>query len=230
MVDARLTSVDELPVSMEGITNCHDKCSSWPPFNLNGALKISFRLTKPFIDLLIVITGVSIAFLLSNWNERSKEAQERKKVIASLQVELDFMATKFPAMADWQTNMNKQWDSLLNGEQIADFNTYYYLQPQHNYSVLEYALDARNTNVVDFALHQKLLMLHKGIKMLEESEVYMTQIALAYQADAKQPPHEVSPQNLFLFKRFIGFARNRAMIMRVIAKHAEETLPLLKPH
>lgn len=191
-------------------------------------MKFSPRLTKPFIDLLIVITGVSVAFLFNSLNERSKEAKERSKVMTSLQVELDFMANKFPSMADWQDDMNEKWDSLSKIQQIDEFYNYYYLQPQHNYSVLEYAIDSRNTNVVDFALHQKLLTLHKGIKMLEQSEVYMTQIALAYQADLRQTHHEVSPYNLFLYKRFIGFARNRASIMRVIAKHAEETLPLLE--
>lgn len=192
-------------------------------------MKISLRLTKPLIDLLIVITGVSIAFLLSSLNEHRKEDAERIKVMASLHHELTSMTDIFPSMADYQDRMNLQWDSLLTLGQTNDFYHYYYLQPQHNYSVLEYAMDARNANVVDFVLHQRLLELHKHIKMLEQAEVYMTTIALEYQAD-QATAQRVPPHNLFLFRRFIGFAKNRASQLRYIGKLAEETLLLVNPN
>ena len=192
-------------------------------------MKVPVRIIKPLIDLVIVITGVSVAFLLSSMNERSKEKSERNKVLSSLHHELQNMTKIFPSMADYQAKRNISWDSLLALGQTNDFYQYYYLQPQHNYSVLEYAIDARNVNVVDFALHQKLLELHKHIKMLEQAEVYMTSIALNYQAE-KEPGLQVSPHNLFHFKRFIGFAKNRANQLRYIGKLAEETLPLVEPN
>ena len=163
---------------------------------------------KPFLDLIIVITGVTVAFLLNNWNTKKSEQAERVKILTSLQSELKAMQELFPGMANYQLKRSHSWDSLHSLGVHNDFHHYYYLQPQYNYSVIEYAINTRNNEIVDFRLHEQLLLLYKYIKMLEESEIYMTRLALEYR------PHEgkdqVSTANLFLFDRFIGFSRNRA--------------------
>lgn len=180
-----------------------------------------FVTLKPLLDLIIVITGVSVAFLLNGWSEHTKEVAEREKVMLSLQMEINDMLEHFPSMAVYQERMNKTWDSLLKVGNISDFNFYYYLQPQYNYTVIEYAIDTRNSDIVNFQLHEQLLKLHRRIKMLEQAEVYMTNIALQYQAtDNKE---KQSAQNLFLFNRFIGFSKNRANIIKHIHELAKET-------
>lgn len=189
--------------------------------------KLSFikRFGKAFLDLIIVITGVTVAFLLNNWNTQKSEQAERIKVLTGLHRELKVMQEYFPGMADYQTKMCKSWDSLHSLGKHSDFHYYYYLQPQHNYSVIEYAINTRNSAIVDFRLHEQLLLLYKHIKMLEESEVYMTRIALEYRPNENDA--QVSKANLFLFDRFIGFSRNRASTIRAANKVAVDILAII---
>lgn len=181
---------------------------------------------KPMLDLIIVITGVSVAFLLNGWSENDKEAAEREKVMRSLNMEISEIVHYFPLMVTYQEKKNVTWDSLLNLGVVAEFNHFYYLQPQHNYSVIEYAIDTRNSDIVDFRLHEQLLKLYKRIKMLEQAEVYMTSVALQYQAVGSKESQ--AAQNLFLFQRFIGFSKNRASIMKSINELAGETQQMIE--
>lgn len=189
------------------------------------ALKIN---PKPFIDLVIVITGVSVAFLLNNFNERKKEAAEKQKVLTSLERELVGIKELFISMADYQKTKVKTWDSLLALQEIDDFYNYRYLQPQYNFSIVEYALETRNSNVVDFELHEKLLKLYQAIRMLEQSEIHMTDLALQYQASIPSSLNSVTPQNLFLFDRFRVFAKDRELSLRNVHGLATEILPMLQ--
>ena len=60
---------------------------------------------------------------------------------------------------------------------------------------------------------------YKHIKTLEESEVYITRIALEYRP--KEADAQASQASLFLFDRFIGFSRNRAATIRAALKILE---------
>lgn len=186
------------------------------------------KLSKPFFDLAIVITGVTVAFLLNNWNIHQSDQAERVKVITSLQRELKTMTEFFPSMALYQENMSTTWDSLHQRGLHSDFHHYYYLQPQHNYSVIEYAINTRNSAVVSFHLYEQLLILYKLIKMLEESEVYMTQVALEYRPALGKDYEAVHQHNLFLYHRFIGFSRNRSRSLREANRVAQEIVVLLE--
>lgn len=192
-------------------------------------MKLRFSLAKlrpfykPLVDLVIVITGVSVAFLLNSWNEQKKETAERNKVITSLRQELNEMDDLFPGMASYQETMIVKWDSMQAAKQLDDFYNYRYLQPQYNYTIIEYALDTRNSSIVDFRLHEKLLKIHKTIKMLEQAEIHMTMLALQYQEGEKKN----TVQNLFLFKKFIVFSKDRAYCLREVHKLTEEIIPLL---
>lgn len=185
----------------------------------------NITIPKPFIDLLIVITGVTVAFLLNSLNESRKEEAERQKVISSLFNELQEIQKYFPSMAEYQQNTNRIWDSLLIQKSPGDFQYYYYIQPQYNYTVIEFAIATRNSAIVDFDLHQQLLLLYKELKMLEQAETYMTSVALQFQATEQ---NSSTPQNLFLFNRFIGFGKNRTRSLKEVNRLAEQTLSLLK--
>jgi hypothetical protein len=181
---------------------------------------------KPFLDLAIVITGVTAAFLLSNWSTQKSVAAERMKVLTSLQRELKLMCDLFPGMSAYQVKMSKSWDSLHRIGKISDFHHYYYLQPQYNYSVIEYAINTSTNEVVDFQLYEQLILLYRNIKMLEESEVYMTRLALEYRPDENDST-QVSKTNLFLFDRFIRFSRNRAKMLSEINQVASKVLVMV---
>ena len=188
--------------------------------------RLASSIAKPFLDLTIVITGVTVAFLLNSWNMKKSERAEKEKVLSSLQIELKDINQYFPSMAEYQKVKSKEWDSLLKENQVADFHQYYYLQPQYNYAIIEYAMATRNSEIVSFDLHAKLLMLYKQIKMLEQAEIYMTEIALAY--NSKANINNVDAQNLFLFKRFIGFSKNRANSLGTVNQIAIEILKVIE--
>lgn len=192
---------------------------------LNKLASIKAALAKPFLDLGIVITGVTVAFLLNSLNENRKEEAEQQKVINSLYHELQEIQKFFPSMAVYQENSTRIWDSLLTQKSLGGFQYYYYIQPQYNYTVIEFAIATRNSAIVDFDLHQQLLLLYKELKMLEQAETYMTSVALQFQATEQ---NSSAPQNLFFFKRFVGFGKNRARSLKEVNRHAEQTLSLLK--
>lgn len=182
------------------------------------------RVTKPLIDLLIVVTGVTIAFLLGSWNEYTKAEVERKKVINSLRAELHALDSLFPSMAEYQVKVVTHWDSLLAKKEVGDFYGYRFIQPQYNYAVIEYALNS-SSNVVDFTLHQKLLELYRFIKMLEQTEVYMTELALQYQPALDNLL--VKERNIFLLSRFKVFSKDRASLLQEISRQAKSVLEVL---
>ena len=113
--------------------------------------------------------------------------------------------------------------------QLADFYNYRYIQPQYNYEIVSFALETRNTNIVDFKLHEQLMKIYNAIKRLEQAEIYMTEIALQYQPVASNGVNsDVQARNDFLFSRFVVFGKDRANILNIITDLAEETLPLLE--
>jgi len=183
---------------------------------------LSIRVTKPLMDLVIVITGVTAAFLLNSWNEEKKESAEGTKVINSLKAELHELDSLIPLIADYQSKKTTHWDSLREIHEVGDFYEYRFIQPQYNYAVIEYALNTRSS-IVDFTLHQKLLALYRFIKMLEQAEVYMTDLALQYQPDEKT----ILSRNEFLFAKFVVFSKDRAFLLREVAKQADAILKIL---
>ena len=189
---------------------------------MNRLKQLTSLLGKPLLDLSIVISGVTVAFLLNNWNMKKSERAEKEKILNSLQAELKEITRYFPSMEVYQQSKSKEWDSLLNRNQLSDFYQYYYLKPQYNYAIIEYAIETRNSEIVSFELYEKLLILYKHIKMLEQAETYMTDVALAYQSTQKG--ESITFQNLFLYKRFIGFSKNRANSLRAVNKVANDIL------
>jgi hypothetical protein len=187
------------------------------------------RFAKPILDLVIVITGVSVAFVLNNWNENKKEQAERLKVLTSLRTELQIVKKYFPEWAIYQQDRLQEWDSLKQLGQLSDFYNYRYIQPQYNYEIVSYALETRNSNIIDFRLHEQLMKIYNSIKRLEQAEIYMTEIALQYQPLSSDHGDPVlQARNAFLFSRFIVFGRDRAQILKLVAELTDETLPMLE--
>jgi hypothetical protein len=187
------------------------------------------KFAKPILDLVIVITGVSVAFILNNWNESKKENAERVKILTSLKTELQSVKKYFPDFASYQQDRIKEWDSLQQLGQLADFYNYRYIQPQYNYEIVSYALETRNNNIIDFRLHAQLMKIYNSIKGLEQAEIYMTEIALQYQPVPSVVGNPtLQARNAFLFSRFITFGRDRASHLKLVTDLAEETLPLLE--
>jgi hypothetical protein len=191
----------------------------------SGLIKKAY---KPLTELLVVFLSISVAFALNNWNESKKENLEKLKVLRSLQNELLFISDLFPEMAEYQKMINKEWDSLMHQGSLSDFYNYWYLQPQYNYSVLEYAIATRNSRIVGFELHEELLKIYNDFIRLEEAETYMTNIALEYQpVPEKEKEKLIAERNKFLFQKFMVYGKTRARLLREISELSDEISPII---
>ena len=199
------------------------------------AKKISFSILKGLsakqilIDLLVVVCGVYMAFYLSDSSEQFKINKRSERTLRSLKIELEQMRVFFPGQAGYMNSEIQRWDSLYQEGQWIDYYNWRYLQPQYNYTVLEYAINERETDVLDFTLYKSLLDLYRNIRQLEESERYMTELGLEYTIGVFQPSDDpaiqrLRDQNLFHFLKFIGFARDRASSLMQVADLATISL------
>ena len=186
------------------------------------------------LELFIVFLGVYAAFLLSNHSENQRIKAQKKKVMSSLKQELEQMRAFYPGQQSYQLNVIKDWQKELNNGQMGDFYTWRYVQPQYNYTMVEYAINTRETGIVNFDLHNQLLKVYAGLKQIEYAEEKMTALAIAYQPLFIQEGESLSPaqkliydKNRFLFSKAITFSRDRANILGRIATKAEKALDII---
>ncbi|MCU0393687.1 MAG: hypothetical protein MUE81_21445, partial [Thermoflexibacter sp.] len=202
---------------------------SWLSFkNPDGTNMLNPK--KLMIDLLVVFSGVYIAFLLGNYSENQKTNIQRQKIMISLKNELEYMRAFYPGQEKYQTLKVIEWEAKLDSNKVVDFYGWRYVQPQYNYMVVEYAINSREIGVIDFHLHQQLLAVYQELKRVEYAEEKMTELALNYQPipsmmDSTQQDYQIMfRHNRFLFKKFTIFASDRASILGRIANKAEEAL------
>ncbi|MGB0523176.1 MAG: hypothetical protein ACPGJS_09455 [Flammeovirgaceae bacterium] len=182
------------------------------------------------VDLIIVFLGVYMASLFSNYNESQKNAKQRDKVLSSLKLELEAFRFGMPEYADFQAEQITKWNRALNNDSIIDFYEYRFIQPQYDYTALEYAIKIDETEVVDFELFTELRTLYNNIKSLEFSENLMTETAQQFKNTSKQLPknhplyHTRKADNAFYFYRFITFANSRQGSLQKVGQQASATL------
>lgn len=185
------------------------------------------------IQLLIVFVGVYLAFLLDKYQKQNQIASERDKVLTSLKYELDDLRIKFPGMATYQTNRVQEWDSLFKEKKFMSFYTWRYIQPQYDFTTIEYAINTRETEIVDFEMHNSLVKLFNEIKQLKNIEEQITSIGFKYKNIPTSLQEEnkeyqiLYAENLLLFYKFIDFARLRAGALDRIAYLAKHCLQII---
>lgn len=174
------------------------------------------------LELLIVFIGVYLAFLFQSYAEDNKIDKEKEKVLVGLKLELEEFRTTFERFADYQGEKVKEWDSLFQAGEVAAYYDWRYIEPQYNFMIIEYALNQKGTDIVDFELYSKLSELYNEIKKLEHTERMMTDLGMEY----KITPKDLDPkkgqgailaaENRFHFYKFKNFARDRTgMLGRV---------------
>ena len=186
------------------------------------------------LELFIVFLGVYAAFLLNNHSENQRVKAQKKKVMSSLKQELEQMRAFYPGQQSYQLNVIKDWQKKLNNGQVGDFYTWRYVQPQYNYTVVEYAINTRETGIINFDLHNQLLKVYAGLKQVEYAEEKMTALAIEFHPLYIKPDVPLSPEqkliydkNRFLFSKAITFSRDRANILGRIAVKAEKALEII---
>lgn len=186
-----------------------------------------------FLELLIVFVGVYLAFLFQSYAEDRKVGDEKKKVLVSLKLELETFRVSFPGFSEYQFNKVKEWDSLFRIQEVSDYYSWRYLEPQYNFQIIEYALNQEGTDIIDFALYEELSSLLGRIKQLEHAERLMTEFANRHRTMHKRfkddSPERLSREadNRFNFYKFKNFARDRAGSLKEIASRSAVILKIL---
>ncbi len=192
--------------------------------------KISDKAKWLLLELLVVFFGVYLAFLFQSHSEDTKIGKEREKVLISLKLELENFRTSFPRFGNYQRNKNKEWDSLFDAGETARYYNWRYLEPQYNFRVIEYALNQNGTDIVDFALYEKLSNLYGRIKQLEHAERLMTEFGGKHKLVPSQLKENsveralLEAENRFNFYKFLSYGRDRGNTMMDIADFSEGIL------
>lgn len=192
-----------------------------------------FKWNIILLELFIVFVGVYLAFLLNNYQENQRIGREADKIYTSLKVELERIRIDFPGQAAYQRSVNMEWDSLWENEIYGSFYEWRYIQPQYDFTTLEYALRAQESSIVDFELYESLTKLYRHVKQLEHIELLITDLGLRYRnvpADSRMNEDELATRhadNRMSFYKFRDLAQLRAGALDRMAGLAESGLAII---
>ena len=185
------------------------------------------------LELFIVFVGVYLAFLLSNYQEEKRINSEVNKIYTSLKLELEEIRFNFPQRAAYQRSLNEEWDSLYNSGNYPPLYTWRFIQPQYDFTTMEYALQAQGSAVINFELYESLTSLYQGIKRLEHLELLITEIGMAYRnvpAELGMNQEELTARhadNRLLFFRFKDLSGLRANELERMVDHTQTSLDII---
>ena len=180
------------------------------------------------LELVIVFLGVYLAFLFQNYSENQKLKSEKEKIMIGLKDDLEYFRIFFPGLSSGMKGTIAEWEDLIENDTYRDFSSWRFIQPQYDYTVIEYALNA-DAEVVDFDMNSNLSKLYTELEKLRQAEELITEIALNYKAI---PPNlERTPEvqiihanNLLNLKRLKNRAIDRVRIMDRIAELSAQNL------
>ncbi len=197
---------------------------SYKFFSANGFKFLIF-------ELIIVFLGVYGAFLFQSYSESKKLESEKEKIMIGLKADLEYFRIFFPGFASsMNTNISK-WDELLTEQKYEDFSSWRFIQPQYDYTVVEYALNV-GAELIDFEMNSLLSQLYTELEKLRQAEELITLTAQNYKAvpanvEQTSEIQMAHQNNLLNLKRLRDRAEDRVKIMGRVASLSEENLKLV---
>lgn len=185
------------------------------------------------VELFIVFIGVYLAFSLNNHQQEQYVKKEGEKVWSSLKLELEKIRFSFPIWVEFQNSQNEKWDSLFAIQEVGQFYTWRYIQPQYDFTTIEYAISTRESSIVDFDMYKKLTELHQNIQMLRHSEELMTETGFKYKNIHSKLPKtskeylQLTADNRLHFFKFIDFSKIRVNIMNRVVQSVVGLLEIM---
>lgn len=182
--------------------------------------------TWAFVDLIVVVIGVYIAFLIQNTTSINKDRREQLKVYSALKMELETMRVGFPQFSQSNIDFLKE----MREQEFFDISGWRFIEPQYGYQIIEYAINIQNTEIIDFEMYNELQKLYVGIKQLEHTERLLTELSGTYQylisdLDENHPLNlERKANNRSRLYRFKMFLRGRAINLKRTSEKANEIL------
>ncbi|XWN37540.1 MAG: hypothetical protein ROO71_01180 [Balneola sp.] len=181
------------------------------------------------LELVVVFLGVYLAFLFQSYSEDQKLEIEKEKIMIGLKEDFEYFRIFFP---DYAGQPQVQiWREMLQKGNYIDFSSWRFIQPQHDYIAIEYALDA-DAEVIDFETNSSIANIYQELKKLEHVEIILNDLALKYQKIPEINSDDIRikiahENNLLNFKRFTERYADRAGIMIRIAELCGKQLPII---
>lgn len=179
------------------------------------------------VDLLVVIIGVYIAFLIQSYSEENTDKREKIKVYSALKMELEMFRVSFPLFAEGNLKYLKK-----NSAGDLDISAWRFVEPQYGYQIIEYSINIQNTEIINFETYDELKKLYVAIKRLEHTERLITEVASEYQYPIPEleAHHDLNLErkanNKSRVMRFRMFLRGRIGMLKRIS----ESLDFLLNH
>ena len=180
------------------------------------------------LELVVVFLGVYLAFLFQSYSENQKLESEKEKIMIGLKNDLEYFRIFFPGLSANMKGTIKEWDELIENEKYRDFSSWRFIQPQYDYTVVEYALNV-GAEVIDFDMNSDLSKLYTELEKLRQAEELITEIALTYKAvpanlERTAEVQLVHANNLLNLERLRNRAVDRVGIMDRIAELSAQNL------
>ncbi len=179
------------------------------------------------LELVIVFLGVYGAFMLQSWSEDRLLDAEREKVLVGVKEDLEYFRVIFPGFTSREIVEERR--ALIEEGRYRDYSDWRFLQPQYDYTAIEYALEA-GADIVDYELNSGLAELYQELQKLRYTEDLITRLAMDYRAipagSLDDPVVRMAHENNFLgFRRLNDRARDRVVIMDRISEISTRLLP-----
>lgn len=165
------------------------------------------KLVWVLVDLIIVILGVYGAFLIQQYAAQEKTRKEKEEIISSLKYELEFFRVQMPGRAWYSNNQATKWRQMRNEGTYEDYSDWRFVEPQYNYSVVQYALEIQDTDIISFDLNNALYNVYRQVTRVENIERTMTQLAFRYQSIPADAPKGTIEYEIIWNKNYDDFKR-----------------------
>ncbi len=191
------------------------------------------KLVWVLVDLIIVILGVYGAFLIQQYATTERTLKEREEIISSLKYELEFFRVQMPGKSWYSNNQATKWRQMRNEGTYEDYSDWRFVEPQYNYSVVQYALDIQDTDIISFDLNNALYKVYRQVTRIENIERTMTQLGFRYQsipAEAKKGTIEyeiIWNRNYDDFKRLGWAMSDRSKDQALLAEESAKALSIV---
>lgn len=178
------------------------------------------------LELLIVFLGVYGAFALQSFSEDRKLDAERQRVLVGIKQDLEFFRVFFPGFTG--RDVIEERRSLIAEGRYRDYSDWRFLQPQYDYTAIEYALGT-GADVVDYELNEGLAGIYLELRKLRHAEDLMTTLAMSYRPipEGAGDDPEIRLARSANFQGFVLMndrARDRAEIMMRVAQLSAEVV------
>lgn len=134
-----------------------------------------------FLELVIVFSGVYLAFLLSNYQKDKQIAQEGERVIALVQVGIGQYQELFEGFALYHERVNTQFRTELENNTIPDFSRTFYPAPAYPIDVINFILTKESYEIFTLDVYVPLIEFANAVQQLMYVEEKLVMLSEKYE-------------------------------------------------